>query len=63
MVRTEIRRRYPRRFDVAVDAKTPSLPYDGNRQTSASAQEETAIRAACTFIAPHYEQLETNRRV
>jgi len=48
------------RFDrvVQFDAKTPSLPYDGNRRTNASAQEETAIRAACTLIAPHYEQLE-----
>jgi hypothetical protein len=53
------------RFDrvAQFDAKTPSLPYDSNRPTSASAQEETSIRIACTFIAPHYEQLETNRGV
>lgn len=53
------------RFDrvAQFDAKTPSLPYDGNRSTSAAIHDEPAIRAACTFIAPHYEQLETIRGV
>ena len=53
------------RFDrvTQFDAKTPSLPYDANRATSVSARDEMTIRTACAFIAPHYQQLETNRGV
>ena len=54
------------RFDrvAQFDAKTPSLPYDGSRPTSVSAQRARRLFAPhVAFIAQHYEQLETNRRV
>ena len=51
------------RFDhvTRFDAKTPSLPYDAETATRASARDEPAIRAAAAFIAPYYEELETIR--
>jgi hypothetical protein len=52
-----------RLVDVArFDAKTPFLTYDSAGAAIRSARNEEAIRAACAFVAPYFEQLESLRR-
>jgi hypothetical protein len=52
-----------RLVDVArFDAKTPFLPYDSAGAAIRSARNEETIRAACAFVAPYFEQLESLRR-
>jgi hypothetical protein len=43
------------------DAKTPSLTYDATGAAIRSARNEEAIRAACAFVTPYFEQLESLR--